>query len=80
MEHVDKTMSLCTACKMSICWAGETDCAGCKWGIARHASSDFLIRLQEELARRDTTVITHLLDGSRSVVHVGKAERAPGCS
>lgn len=80
MEHVDKTMSLCTACKMSICWAGEMHCAGCKWGIPRHVSSEFLMRLQEELARRDTTVMTHLLDGSRGVVHVGKAERAPGCS
>ncbi|KAF4592157.1 hypothetical protein GQ602_002456 [Ophiocordyceps camponoti-floridani] len=59
---------------------GSQLCAGCKSGILRPLSSEFLVRLREELAQRDDTIVVRWLNGRGRIVHRGTTERAPGCN
>ncbi|PFH57034.1 hypothetical protein XA68_15606 [Ophiocordyceps unilateralis] len=54
-------------------------CVGCKSVMPRPLSSEFLVRLRDELARRDGTIVVRWLNGRGGVVHRGTTERAPGC-
>ncbi|TFB02953.1 hypothetical protein CCMA1212_005172 [Trichoderma ghanense] len=72
-------ISLCRACRMSICWNGAQKCVGCVSGLQRPLPSKFLRQLRDELASRDTTIMMRWLDGTGRVVHHGAVERAPAC-
>ncbi|RDA91535.1 hypothetical protein CP533_4357 [Ophiocordyceps camponoti-saundersi (nom. inval.)] len=79
-RHSDREIRLCQVCKMSV--HGEQGvqlCVACKSGIPRTLSSEFLVRLREELTRRDNTIVVRWLNGKGRVVHRGTTERAPGC-
>ncbi|KAK1245845.1 hypothetical protein MKX07_004914 [Trichoderma sp. CBMAI-0711] len=72
-------ISLCRACKVSICWNGAQKCVGCVSGLPRPLPSKFLRQLRDELASRDATVMLRWLDGTGRVVHHGAVEREPAC-
>lgn len=72
-------ITLCQACRMSVCWNDMKMCVGCAAGVQRPLPSKFLKQLREELAKSDTTVMLRWLDGRGRVVHHGKVERAPAC-
>lgn len=75
----DANITLCQACKMSICWQGVGVCVGCASGLERPLPSKFLRQLREELACRDATVAVRSIDGSGRVVHHGGVERPARC-
>ncbi|KAK1254737.1 hypothetical protein MKX08_008732 [Trichoderma sp. CBMAI-0020] len=75
----DANITLCQACKMSICWQGVGVCVGCASGLERPLPSKFLRQLREELACRDATVALRSIDGSGRVVHHGGVERPGRC-
>ncbi|PHH73529.1 hypothetical protein CDD80_3751 [Ophiocordyceps camponoti-rufipedis] len=74
------SIKLCQGCKMSLHADGSQLCAGCESDTPRPLSSEFLVRLREELAQRDDTIVVRWLNGRGRIVHRGTTERAPGCN
>lgn len=72
-------ISLCPACKMSVCWHGMDVCITCESGLSKPLPNKFAARLRDELKQHEGRLMLQL--GERiKVLRQGEVNMTSGCN